>query len=213
MRTLIAALLTLVICLASSLQATDWSAIVTQVEKSIVFIEVGNEGSCTGFVIDQAKHYVMTAQHCQPSESGVIWADRVPARVVSRDVQKDLLVIEAKDLDPARPALVLAPSNPAIGSEVMSAGFGMGLERPIYRQAHVSDDNTMIPEIGGPFISLDSAFVGGQSGGPVVNLSGEVVMIVQRASGTVGIGVGADIIRTRMGRFFSGHASPSKAGK
>ncbi len=52
-------------------------------------------------------------------------------------------------------------------------------------------------------MSLDSAFVGGQSGGPVVNAAGEVVMIVQRASITVGISVGADVIRERMARFFS----------
>ena len=61
-----------------------------------------------------------------------------------------------------------------------------------------------MPETGqaGTFVSLDSAFVGGQSGGPVVNAAGEVVLIVQRASNTVGIGVGADVIRERMGRFF-----------
>jgi len=114
------------------------------------------------------------------------------------------MVVEVKELDPAKEALVLAASNPGIGDEVMSIGYGYGLERPFFRKAMVSDNAVMIPEsgIGGPFIGVDSGFIGGQSGGPVVNRAGEVVSIVQRASDKLGIGVGADIIRERVGRFF-----------
>ncbi len=188
----------------SPFAAPDWSAVVKQVEKSVVFIEIGSEGSCTGFIIDATRHYVMTAAHCQPSDHSSLWVDRVAARVVSLDSKKDLMVVEVKDIDPSLPALVLAHKNPERGQDVMSCGFGMGLERAFFRQAHVQDDQTSVPETGqaGTFVSLDSAFVGGQSGGPVVNAAGEVVMIVQRASNTVGIGVGADVIRERMGRFF-----------
>lgn len=182
------------------LQAADWAQVVKQVEKSVVFVEVGDEGSCTGFVIDQARHYVMTAAHCYKES---MWADRVPARIVSRDVKKDLLVIEAKDIDPSRPALKLAAHNPERGSEVMSVGYGYGLERPFFRQAHVQDDQLMLPQQGGPFISTDSTFVPGQSGGPVVNILGEIVAIVQLGdNGSTGMGVGAETIRERMGRFF-----------
>lgn len=184
------------------LSATDWAPIIKTVEKSLVWIEIGDEGACTGFVIDQARHYVMTAAHCSPGEKGILWADRVTARIVSRDTKKDLLVIEVKDIDPTRPALKLAASNPERGQEVMSAGYGFALERPFFRQTHIQDD--MLTGIeGGPYISTDSSFVGGQSGGPVVNILGEVVMIVQRGdNGTTGLGVGVDIIRERMGRFF-----------
>lgn len=191
-------------CLPTLSAGPDWSAVVKQVEKAVVFVQVGEEGSCTGFVIDQPRHYVMTAAHCQPNERGTLWVDRVQARIVSLDHQKDLMVVEAKDIDPSLPALKLAAKNPERGQDVMSCGYGMGLERPFFRQAHVQDDQTSVPGTGqaGTFISLDSAFVGGQSGGPVVNAAGEVLMIVQRASETVGIGVGADIIRDRMGRFF-----------
>lgn len=56
---------------------------------------------------------------------------------------------------------------------------------------------------GGPFISTDSPFVGGQSGGPVVDDEGAVVMIVQRGDGgTTGLGVGAETIKRCVGRFF-----------
>lgn len=190
----------------AELGATDWSVVIAALEKSIVWVEVGNEGACTGFVIDAARHYVMTAAHCAPSEHDVLWVDRVPAKVISKDTKKDLLVVEVKDLDPIHPALKLAAKNPVLGQELMSAGFGYALERPFFRQAHVQDDALTIPSngVGGPYISTDAPFVGGQSGGPVVNVAGEVVMIVQRGdNGTTGMGVGVEIIRERMGRFFA----------
>lgn len=198
---------TLLLCLAlvAPVAATDWSATIKTVEKSIVWIEIGENGACTGFVIDQAKHYVMTAAHCAPGEHDVLWVDRVQARVISKDTKKDLMVVEVKEIDPSRPALHLATKNPERGSEVMSVGYGFALERPFFRQAHVQDDALTIPEngVGGPFISTDSPFVGGQSGGPVINIAGEVVAIVQRGdAGSTGLGTGAELIRERMGRFF-----------
>ncbi len=48
----------------------------------------------------------------------------------------------------------------------------------------------------------DAAFVSGQSGGPCVNAAGEVVMMVQRGSSTVGLGVGAETIKNKAGRYF-----------
>lgn len=185
--------------------ANDWSAVIKTVEPSIVYIEIGNAGACTGFVIDQVRHYVMTAAHCAPGEHDVLWVDRVIGRVVSRDTKKDLMVVEAKDIDPTRPALKLAEKNPVRGQDVMSIGYGFALERPFFRQAHVQDDALMIPEggVGGPYISTDSPFVSGQSGGPVVDYAGRVVCIVQRGDGgTTGLGTGTEIIRARMGRFF-----------
>lgn len=184
------------------LQAADWSDVVKQVEKSIVYLE-GSSGSCTAWVINVEKHYLLTAAHCDQES---IWVDRVKATVIAKDTKKDLMVLEAKELDPARPALKLAAKNPGRGQEVMSAGYGYALERPFFRKASVQDDQLMIPEagIGGPYISTDASFVPGQSGGPVVNIDGEAVAIVQRGDGgTTGLGVGAELIRTLMGRFFS----------
>jgi S1-C subfamily serine protease len=202
MRSIVSASIALWLLSAQAdISAADWADVIKRAEQSIVYIE-SDGGGCTGFVIDKARHHVMSAAHCDGDK---LWVDRVAARVVSLDSKKDLMVLEVKDLDPARPALALAVHDPERGQELMSCGYGWALERPFFRVAHVADNGVQIPEegIGGPFIGLDSAFVGGQSGGPVVNLAGEVVMIVQRASSTVGIGVGADVIRERMGRFFA----------
>jgi S1-C subfamily serine protease len=186
--------------------AAEWSPIAGKLSKSVVYIE-NTHGSCTGFVInadvkvknEDDKDYVLTAAHCDGPE---LYADQAVAKVVFKDTKKDLMVLETANLD--RPALHLANDNPKIGEEVASLGYGWGLERPMFRTAHVSDDNTYIPEdgIGGPFIVIDAAFVGGQSGGPVINIAGEVALIVQRGGQGVGIGVGAEVIKSKVGRYF-----------
>lgn len=184
---------------------TDWHAAGEQLAKSTVFIE-SHGGSCTGFVINTtAKHdkedvdYVLTAAHC---DGEGLLVDQTPAITVAKDNKKDLLVVAIARS--GKPALRLAKDNPKQGDEVASLGYGYGLERPMLRVTHIADDNTYIPEdgIGGPLMITDAAFVGGQSGGPVVNAAGEVVMIVQRGTGTVGIGVGAETIRSKVGRYF-----------
>src|SRR5574339_205676 len=77
---------------------TDWSEVVKKVEKALVYIEIEDSG-CSGFVVDTVRKYVQTAAHCYANE---MWVDRVAARVVSKDSQKDLMILEIKDLDPAR---------------------------------------------------------------------------------------------------------------
>lgn len=184
----------------------NWAAVVSLLEKSTVYIETAGGGGCTGFVINtlvkdkQTVSYVATAAHC---DGTTLFADQTPAAVVFKDTKKDLMVLEVEDLH--RPSLRLATDDPKIGEAVASYGFGYAWERPMFRIAHVADDNTYIHEhnIGGPFFLLDAAFVGGQSGGPGVNASGDVVMMVQRASDRVGLGVGAKTIRQKIGRYFA----------
>ena len=78
------------------------------------------------------------------------------------------------------------------------------MDRAIFRTAHISAKDLFIAAdgIGGPLLALDATFVAGQSGGPVVNTSGEVVMIVQMGTGSVGMGVGADVIGSKVGRYW-----------
>jgi len=183
--------------------AGDWTAQATKLAQSVVYIQ-SDDGSCTGFVIHSHygdkgnKDLILTADHCFAAG---LYADREPARVVSKDPKKDLMVLEIDNTD--KPALLLAKHNPHQGEVVASFGYGYALERPMLRITTIADDNTYIPQdgIGGPLMVTDAAFVPGQSGGPVVNAAGEVVMIVQRGSGTVGLGVGAETIRSRMGRY------------
>jgi S1-C subfamily serine protease len=186
---------------------TDWSALVKTLEKSVVTIERNDAGtSCTGFIInsrakDKDSHdvdYVLTAAHCEAEK---LWADQSVATVIAKNKEKDLIVLSVEDTD--RPALKLAKDNPVVGQEVASFGYGYGLERPLFRLTHISAE-TYIPYdgIGGPLFMTDATFVGGQSGGAVVNAEGEVVMMVQMGTNSVGMGVGADTIRSKVGKFW-----------
>jgi S1-C subfamily serine protease len=191
----------LLLAFCHTASAADWTAIAKKTNESIVTVESA-AGSCTGFVINSdakgGKDYVETAAHCV---GGEIFADSAIARVIFKDAKFDLAILEVEDT--GRPALHLAKNNPAIGEEVASYGYGYALARPMFRTAHVSDDAAELPEIeGGPFVLIDAAYVGGQSGGPCINVAGEVVSIVQRASGLVGVGVGAERLQSRTGRYY-----------
>lgn len=192
---------------AATLNATDWTRLAKKAAESIVFVQSAG-GACTGFIVNADVKgdldYVQTAAHCSGVE---MFADGAAARVVWKDTQYDLMVLAVADT--GRPALHLASKNPEIGEEMASYGYGMVLARPIFRTAHVSDDEASIPDVeGGPFIMIDAAFVPGQSGGPCINAAGEVVMIVQRANGTTGIGVGAERIKSRAGRYYEKPVKP-----
>ena len=104
--------------------------------------------------------------------------------------------------DTGKPALLVAEKDPKQGQEVGSFGHGYALEKPMFRHAYVSNAQIEIPdEEGGPFVMIDAAYVPGQSGGPCINDKGEVVSIVQAASNLVGIGIGAERIRDKIGKY------------
>lgn len=205
-RILIAALL-FSIYLTPAFAVNNWNAAATKVRKSIAYL-TGPEGSCTAWSINQAKDIVLTAAHCDQAKDSIL-VDGIPAKVIAKDTKKDLMALEVKGLD--KPALRLTKENPRIGDEVASYGFGFALERPFFRITHISDDQLYIPYegIGGPFILTDDNFIPGQSGGPVVDEAGDVVMIVQMGSQAgFGLGVGAETIKDKMGRYFEAAARP-----
>lgn len=182
----------------------QWTSVAKDLRESIVFVQIGDQGSCSGFVIDNDRDYVLTAAHCDV-RGQEFYVDLAPAKIVAKDAKNDLMVLKVEGID--RPALRLASANPRVGDAVASYGFGFGLEQPLFRQAHVSAVEVNINGNGGVgnYIALDANFIPGQSGGPVVNLKNEVAMIVQLGSNAgVGLGVGADTIREKVGKYFTG---------
>jgi S1-C subfamily serine protease len=127
-------------------------------------------------------------------------------KVIARDRKRDLMVLHVEKLD-TLPALKLAAGNPKVGQQVASTGWGYNLNESMFRPAWISNEKLIVPDpqfaLGGPYIAVGAAFVGGMSGAPVVNAAGEVVMIVQFGTDRVGMGVGAEEIGDRMGKFFA----------
>ncbi len=179
---------------------TDWVDVAKKLSDSVVPFTTKFEVhyGCSGFVINKEKNYVLSDSHCQID---TMYVDKVPAVVVAVDIQQDLMVVEVKGLD--KPALKLSDAKPKRGQAIATDGYGMVLLNSLFRTAFVSAVDVPLEGIrGGPFVITDAGFVGGQSGGPGVNELGEVVMIVQRASGLVGVGVSAEIIKDRVGKYF-----------
>lgn len=193
-------ILVILLTALSNLPATAisaWTPIAEQLRASVVFLEV-----CTGFVIDSKRHYVLTAAHCLPDEGQGerMTVDGTSGYKIFVDHRKDLAVLRAGAVD--RPALRLADRDPDFGDEVASMGYGHALEQPMFRVAHISHNRFEIEELSGPFVVVDADFIPGQSGGPIVNAKGEVVAIVQRTGNGLGIGVGRDTLKDRVGRYF-----------
>jgi S1-C subfamily serine protease len=187
--------------------AVDWVAQAKELAKSVVAIERNGTGvGCTGFVINaratnkdrEDVDLIATAAHCDAEK---LWADQSAATVKSKHTEKDVLVLEVDDT--GRPALKLAAEDPAVGQEAASFGHGYGLGEPMLRRALISA-KTYIPYqgIGGPLFLTDLTFVEGMSGGPVVNVAGEVVMMVQKGTDAVGVGVGAETLRAKIGKYW-----------
>lgn len=200
MKRVLIALLAALFVLVPTNAASKWTSVAEKLQKSIVYVEIvaGTElqGSCTGFVIDTQKKYVLTAAHCDGEK---VLADGTPTYKVFKDERKDLMIVRASNLD--YPAVAIAEKGPDRGDEVASMGYGAGLDDAMFRIAHVSNVRMDIEGLSGPFTMIDAGFIGGQSGGPVVNDLGQVVMIVQRGSDSLGIGVGAEVIRDRISRY------------
>jgi S1-C subfamily serine protease len=178
--------------------SSPWTPIAEKVKQSVVFLE-----NCTGFVIDQQRHYILTAAHCLPEDETKILVDGEKAYRVYLDNRKDLLVLRAPGVD--KPALRLSPDRMQLAEEVMSVGYGFAWEAPMVRMAHLSQSKLEQEDLGsGPFIVIDEVLVPGQSGGPIVNIKGEVVAIVQMTIPGYGVGIGrdAETIKDRAGRYF-----------
>jgi S1-C subfamily serine protease len=156
---------------------------------------------CSGFVIDVSRRHILTAAHCQGETETLV--DGSPTEVVSKDPSYDLLVLKVKDLNDEKVALKLASKDAVTGEIVASMGYGGGLEEPMFRTNVVSIAGVNIESLTGRWVVFERPFVGGQSGGPVVNQKGEIVSIVQMSNALTGIGRPVKILKDKVGRYFA----------
>jgi serine protease Do len=152
-------------------------------------------GLGTGFIIDK-DGYILTNNHMVEGadEITVTLADKreFTAEIIGRDSKTDLALIkieEAKDLQP----LPLGDSDKLeVGDWVIAIGNPFGLENTVtagivsakYRQIGTSSyDN---------YIQTDASINRGNSGGPLLNINGEVIginaAIFSQTGGSIGIG-------------------------
>ncbi|MFL6467862.1 MAG: Do family serine endopeptidase [Pyrinomonadaceae bacterium] len=144
----------------------------------------------SGFVIDRSG-YILTNAHVIDNAAKIVVrlnsGEEFPATLMGTDEETDLAVLK---IDAGRPltALKLADSDKVrVGDWVLAVGSPFGLSRTV-TAGIVSQIKRETPD-GSPFqrfIQTDAAINRGNSGGPLVNLDGEVIGINSQIATTTG---------------------------
>ena len=175
--------------------AFEWAGVAKRVQASVVSLStVEGDIYCTGFVIDNRRDFVMTAAHCvEPKwiySKGLV-IDKRNAWVIWQDNAADLAVLQAPGVN--RKELAVG-NEPEVGQDVAAFGFGYGIKGlGMFRSGEVSSTGVEFPEykeMPGKWVMYNFAFISGMSGGPITDMDGKVVGIVQRSNDVIGLGRG-----------------------
>ncbi len=179
----------------------------------------GGKATGTGFVADRAGH-IVTASHVVDGASKVTvkfasGATRT-ATVTGKDDATDVAVLK---IDPSgltlRPLKLASSSSLAVGSAVAAIGDPFGYARSISTGIVSGLDRTIQAPNGftvAHAIQTDAALNPGNSGGPLLNASGEVVGIVDQIatdgnadqSSGVGFAVPIDLVKSQLSALEAG---------
>jgi len=171
---------------------TVYAEVYQQVVDAVVSIRIyaregrGSQGS--GFLIDD--RHVVTNEHVVSAGDVVTvrfeetgWID---ATVVGTDVYSDLAVLEVEGTPSETTPLSFVDSDPAIGSEVVAVGNPFGLSGSV-SSGIVSGVNRTLPGANNfsiaDAVQTDAAVNPGNSGGPLVDLDGNVVGVINAGGG------------------------------
>jgi S1-C subfamily serine protease len=166
---------------------------------SVVQVLAGSRGG-SGVIID-ANHVVTNGHVVVGSETVELLLDdgsSVTGRVLGADERNDIAVVEA-DLGGARAAALGRSAGLQIGQPVIAVGSPLGLTGSVTAGV-VSAVDRSSGNYPGPMIQTDASINQGNSGGPLVDLSGQVVGIntaiaTVGSSGNIGIGFAVPIDR------------------
>jgi serine protease Do len=167
------------------------------------------EGLGSGFVYD-SNGYILTNNHvvAEATEIMVRLADdrRVSAKLVGRDPPTDVAVVKI-DV-PGVPALQLGDSNAIdVGDWVVAIGNPFGLSHTvsagiISAKGRTRDDLKELDQTGHGyfnFLQTDAAINQGNSGGPLINLKGEVVGIntaIRANANSIGFAIPINMVKS-----------------
>jgi serine protease Do len=171
--------------------------LVQQVLPSLVVVRGHRFGAGSGIVWD-ANGLILTNNHVVGRRTPMVLLqdDReYESRLVARDPDVDLalLSINATDLTPLKPASV----SPRVGEMVFAFGHPWGQRNTVTRgivSALASAQNRSGAQV--PIVRSDAPLAPGNSGGPLVNASGEVVGInAMIVGGDQSVSIAASVAR------------------
>ncbi len=156
------------------------ATIINNIDGSTVKLtNVDNTFTCTAFSINEQRGYYMTAAHCL--SEGPVTIDGHNAQIIIQDDSLDIAVLRAESFRQALPHRYLSID---LGMPVASYGYGYGLKQPIVKTSRVSQPQLYVEDQ--LWTVLDSPFVEGMSGGPIVDESGRVMGVVQVSDSVTG---------------------------
>ncbi len=186
---------------------TPWPTIYNQLKDSVVLIQT-DRGLGSGFVYD-TKGHIITNHHVIDNVSTIqvsfLDGNITSANIVGTDIYSDIAVIKIDSQVTALHPIVLgASSDLTVGSPVAAMGSPFGLSDTLTSGIVSSLERTM--EVTGRYviidiIQIDAAVNPGNSGGPLVNLKGQVVGLntaIQSETGTftgIGFAVPSDTVK------------------
>ena len=154
----------------------DFAALIERVKGSVVLIR-GDDGHGSGFVIHE-DGYILTNQHVIDGDNrtnALIDGRSHQANVIAEDADLDIALLK---IDPSGNLEALTFADEAyVGEEVIVIGYPLSLKSQITATKGIISG---FPLRGGvTTMQFDAPTSSGNSGGPVLNLRGEVVGIVQ----------------------------------
>ena len=184
-----------------------WSTIYDQLKDSVVLIQT-NFGLGSGFVYDMKGH-IITNHHVIEDASTIqvtfLDGNVTSASVVGMDIYSDIAVIKVdSQVTTLYPVVLGASSDLTVGEPVAAMGNPFGLSDTLTAGIVSSLERTM-DAAGGyviiDIIQIDAAVNPGNSGGPLVNIKGQVVGVntaIQSETGTftgIGFAIPSDTVK------------------
>ena len=188
--------------------------LVQQVLPSLVVVRGHRFGAGAGIVWD-TNGLILTNNHVVGRRLPIVVLqnDReYESRLLARDPDVDLalLSIDATDLTPLKPVSV----SPRVGEMVFAFGHPWGQRNAVTRgivSALVSAQNRRGDKL--PVIRSDAPLAPGNSGGPLVNASGEVVGInAMIIGGDQSVSIAASVARDFVSKTLANQKTESRAG-
>ena len=189
--------------------------LVQQVLPSLVVVRGHRFGAGAGIVWD-ANGLILTNNHVVGRRLPIVLLQNdqeYESRLLARDPDVDLalLSIDATDLTPLKPA----SGSPRVGEMVFAFGHPWGQRNAVTRgivSALVSAQNRRGDKL--PVIRSDAPLAPGNSGGPLVNASGEVIGInAMIIGGDQSVSIAASVARDFVSKALANQKTERQAGR
>lgn len=148
-----------------------------------------SRGVGSGFIVD-TQGYILTNQHVVENAARIIVklqsGEQMRARVVGLDEESDIAVIKV-DTKRELPTVKLGNSNNSqVGDWVLAVGSPFGLDQTVTAGIISTKERQTPSSTFVRFLQTDAAINRGNSGGPLVNMHGEVIGINSQIATTSG---------------------------